>query len=149
MEIPRGNLSKINIEGFFLEESNLIAVNFSNSTLTNNTFNNCRFCSAQFINATINKNNIFHGSNFTRTKFINCRLKGLNLSHCIINGAVFKNSELQSAIFNGVDCSGVSFKDCNLRSANFVGAKNISREMILEAKNHEYIKLPEGINLQK
>jgi uncharacterized protein YjbI with pentapeptide repeats len=146
VSIPEGNLSQLKIDSLTLKNSNLIALNFSGSTLTKVDFFECNLEASQFIDTEIKDAN-FVTVNLKRSKFINAQLKGMDFRGCDIKGASFKNSHLQSSNFSGVDCSKVSFKGANLRSANFKSAINLSKDMILEASNYEYIKLPEGVDI--
>lgn len=143
VSIPEGKLTKLKIESIRIKESNLIAVDFSDSTLSKVTLKNCELEAAKFIDTTL-KSCSFIGVNLRRAKFIKSKMKGMNFQECDIKGATFKSCQLQSAIFKGLDCKGVSFKGCDLRSANFIDAKNITEEMIKEAKHYEYAKLPNG-----
>ncbi|MFT7009625.1 MAG: hypothetical protein ACJAXJ_004175 [Colwellia sp.] len=146
VSIPEGKLTKLKIKSIKLCNSNLVAVDFSNSKLNDVQFVNCNLEAAQFLDTDIKKCS-FTDVNLKRSKFINSQLKGMNFNSCDIKNVMFKNCELQSAIFNGADCKGVSFKGCNLRSANFKNAKNITEKMLKEAKDYRYITLPDEINL--
>tara|TARA_R110001583_G_scaffold66418_1_gene190922 strand:- start:1354 stop:2235 length:882 start_codon:yes stop_codon:yes gene_type:complete len=146
VSIPEGKLSKLKIKSLKLLNSNLVAVDFSNSKLNDVKLTNCNLEAAQFVDSEI-KECYFIDVNFKRSRFINSQLKGMNFNSCDIKNVTFKNCELQSAIFSGVDCEGVSFKGCNLRSANFKNAKNITEKKLKEAKDYRYIKLPDDMNL--
>ncbi|AZQ85034.1 pentapeptide repeat-containing protein [Colwellia sp. Arc7-635] len=146
VSIPEGNLSKLKIECLTLKHSNLIALNFSGSTLKKVDFSECNLEASQFID-TIIKDANFVSVNLKRSKFINAELKGIDFRGCDIKGVNFDRSRLQSSNFSGLDCSRVSFKGANLRSANFKGAINLSKEMILEASNYDHIKLPDGVEI--
>jgi uncharacterized protein YjbI with pentapeptide repeats len=146
VSIPEGKLSKLKIKSLKLFNSNLVAVDFSNSKLNDVKLTDCNLEAAQFVDSEIKECN-FINVNLKRSRFINSQLKGMNFSSCDIKNVTFKNCELQSAIFSGVDCKGISFKGCNLRSANFKTAKNITEKMLKEAKDYRYIKLPDELNL--
>lgn len=137
--MPDSKLNKLKIDKLELISSNLIAVDFSNSTLSNCSFEKCEMEASQFFEAKITKCK-FNNVNLQRAKLINSQLKSINFQTCDVRYADFKGSELQSADFRGVDCTGISFKDANLRSANFIGAKNLTKEMIKKAKDYAYIK---------
>lgn len=144
VSIPEANLSNLNIKNLMLSSSNLIATNFSKSHLYTVKLIECNLEASQFIDTIFTKVE-FQNVNLKRSKFINSKLKGMDFRTCDIRGVNFKNSSLQSSNFKGVDCSQVSFKGANLRSANFKNAINITKEMILEASNYDYIKLPNEI----
>lgn len=142
VEIPNGSLSNLKIKSLSLSKSNLVAVDFSRSSLDNVTLQKCDLQAAQFIDSKL-RHCTFENLNLERSKFIKADLKGMNFESCIIEGAIFKDSNLQSAIFKNVDCRGVSFKGCNLRSASFRGAKNLTKDMIEEAADYRFVKYPE------
>lgn len=166
VSVPDGNMMGLKIESLSLTNSNLIAVNFSESTLIKVKFQKCDLEASQFKGSKL-KHCEFQNVNLNRSKFIKAQLKGMNFETCKLENVTFRECSLESAIFKGVDCTGVSFEgsnlrsanfkgvDCtrvsfkgsNLRSANFQGASNITKEMILEASNYERITLPDGLNL--
>lgn len=146
ISIPDGDLSNLKIEYLSLTDSNLIAVNFSRSTLNEVKLKNCNAEATCFFESKLQKCN-FTSVKLNRAKFINTELNGHDFRRCEIRGATFKNCNLKSANFSGVDCSGVDFKGSNLRSANFKDALNLTKEMILSARDYKYIKLPENLNL--
>lgn len=143
VSIPNGKLTSLNVKSISLKNSNLIAVDFSNSRLHNVNFENCNLEATQFVDASVS-NCIFKNVNLKRAKFIKSEFKGFDFRRCELDNAMFRNCKLQSAIFKGVDCKGVSFKGCDLRSANFKDAKNITEEMIKKADNYKYAILPNG-----
>lgn len=139
VDIPEVNLSKLKIDKLDLINSNLIAVDFSESTLSNTIIKESNLQACKFIDTKFNKV-VLVNVDLQRSKFINSKLNGMDFSKTKIMGVDFRNSDLKSANFKGVDCSKVNFKGANLRSANFMNATNISIDQIKEAKDYSYIK---------
>ncbi|ASA54627.1 pentapeptide repeat-containing protein [Vibrio gazogenes] len=143
VSIPEGKLTKLKVKSLSLQNSNLIAVDFSNSRLNDVKLTGCNLEATQFVDTNVSSC-VFENVNLKRAKFIKSELKGFDFRYCYLVNATFKGCELQSAIFKGVDCKGVSFRGCDLRSANFKDAKNITEEMIKKADNYKYVILPNG-----
>ncbi|KMT56233.1 pentapeptide repeat-containing protein [Pseudomonas fildesensis] len=134
------NLQGMYIENLKLTDKNMIAVNFRNATLSNTTLTDCKCDAANFIKAEF-KHVTLENVNLNRSKFCGATLSGTDFSTCKIERADFSDAILRSAIFKGVDCKGVNFKDADLRSVNFKGAKNLTRKMLLTAKNTDHIQI--------
>lgn len=142
INLPEAQLYDIDIKEISLVQSNLIAANLKNTKISNCSFKQCDFEAAQFIDCKVlSKNNtIFDQCNLKRANFYKAQLKGIDFKSCQLAHAKFDQADLASADFRNVDCKGISFKNANLRCANFIGAKNLTQEMLNEAKNIKDIK---------
>jgi hypothetical protein len=143
IDLPEAQLYDIDIKEINLIKSNLIAANFKNTKISNCSFKQCNFEAAQFIDCKVISKNmvIFDQCILKRANFYKAQLKGIDFRSCQLVHARFDQADLASADFRNVDCKGISFKNANLRCANFIGAKNLTQEMLNEAKNIKDIKL--------
>ncbi|SFT22519.1 Pentapeptide repeat-containing protein [Acinetobacter bohemicus] len=142
VDLPSAQIYNIDIKEINLINSNLIAANFKNSIISNSSFKKCNLEATQFIDCKIISKNtvIFEECNLIRANFYKAQLKGIDFRSCQLTNAKFDQADLSSADFRNVDCKGMSFKNANLRSTNFMGAMNLTQEMLNEAKNIKYIK---------
>lgn len=139
-QLPEAALNNVEISDMTLRDSNLRAVNFTDTILNRVTLENCE-CDAAIFAGSRFQHVTLRNVKIRRAKFQNARLNGCDFSSCELQRADFTNADLRSAIFRGVDCQGVSFKNADLRSANFIGAKNFNPKALQDAKNAKHVKL--------
>lgn len=139
IDLPNANLSELLIEDLKLDHSNLKNARFMKTSIRRCEFIDCVGDAALFIDASI-KQTKFIRTTLRRAKFVNAKLNGCDFSTAIIISADFTRANLRSAIFKDVDCKDVCFDDADLTAANFVGAKNLTQQMLDRAKTYKNAK---------
>lgn len=115
LEIEKGEMSKLDVNGMNLSCSLIVESNVNNSILTNNDMSDCYFLSTSFDETD------FSESILSKTVFDFASLKHSILKNCTGIKASFDDADLSFADLSGSDLRRASFRRANLSHTNFSG----------------------------
>ncbi|MBD2158561.1 pentapeptide repeat-containing protein [Leptolyngbya sp. FACHB-16] len=145
IDVPKADLSNINLTGAYLYHADLSNTNLSFAVLRDTDLGKANLSGAILNYALLNSAN-FLGTNLSHAdlsngvlnsaKLIASNLKGSNLS-----GAYLVDTDFSNAVLNGANLKGAYFIRSNLQSA-----QGITQEQLAQAKLCQ-VALPDGIDL--
>jgi len=149
-ELHKRGCHEINVQDIKLQNmSNLKKLNFHSSQLAGMSFYESTLKDSIFLDCDI-RNLCLIRAKLNNVRFINCKLKNSDFSeatfstvsfeNCILEGGLFKSTNLQSCIMKGSDFKNATFDNANMRNANFIDAINIDDKKFILANNLDYIK---------
>ena len=89
----------------------------------------------------------FHKSILQTCNFTDLKLEGISFAGSTIREVYFTNTDLSKADFTDTDLLGTTFHQCNLRSADFRGAKNYFVDLKTNDLRKARFSLPEAMSL--
>ncbi|BFM19028.1 pentapeptide repeat-containing protein [Gilvimarinus japonicus] len=137
-------LNELKVKGIIAEDSRLIGLKIVAGSVVSSNFKSMRMRSSNFHESTI-KSTIFESCDLLKSKFNESICKGVDFTNSSLERADFTNSDLQSSIFNGCDVRGAKFDGANLKHVSFHNSKHLTSELLLRAKNLDYVKVSDEI----
>jgi len=137
-------LNKLKVKGIIAEGAKLIGLKIVAGSIVSSNFKSMKMRSSNFQESTI-KNTTFESCDLLKSKFNESICKGVDFSNSSLERADFTASDLQSSIFNGCDVREAKFDGANLKHVSFHNAKHLTSELLLKAKNLDYVKVSDEI----
>lgn len=137
-------LNDLNVKGVRAEGASLIALEVKGGFITNSIFKLMKMRSSDFQRSRI-KNTKFEGCDLLKSKFVRSKCKGIDFSGSCLERADFTDADLLSATFKGCNVREVIFEGANLKHATFQESIHLTAEILVKAKNLDYVKVPDTI----
>lgn len=136
-DLSGANLYGLRHDGAILSESNL------NET----KFEWCKFRKSNFVSSILIRASDYQ-SDYTQSDFSNARMDYISMSYSHFSGAIFINTNLQSAKLYNVNLSSTDFTGANTKGVDFghsilIGS-NITKDQLTVAKSLSCAVLPDG-----
>jgi fluoroquinolone resistance protein len=170
LHLSNQTISDVEFEACTFVSCTFSEVNFSNCRFVDCTFEKCTLNLIKLDNVSMDevlfKENKLSGIDFSglagiskSLEFTNSKLNYIVIADIDLEKRIFKECSiiessffkvnLQSADFSGSDIKGTRFEDCDLRKANFVGAKNYFIDTVTNKIAKARFSLPEATSLLK
>jgi uncharacterized protein YjbI with pentapeptide repeats len=137
-------LNGLKVKGINVEGTRLIGLKIVAGSIVGSTFKSMKMRSSDFQESTI-KSTTFESCELLKSKFIKSSCKGVDFSNSSLERADFTNANLQSSVFNGSDVRETKFEGANLKHASFHNSKHLTSEILIKAKNLDYVKVSDKI----
>lgn len=137
-------LNGLKVKGIIVEGTRLIGLKIIAGSIVGSKFKSMKMRSSNFQRSTI-KSTSFESCDLLKSKFDETICKGVDFSNSSLERADFTNSDLQSSIFNGCDVREAKFSGANLKHVSFHNSKYLTSEILVEAKNLDYMKVSDEI----
>lgn len=137
-------LNGLKVKGVAAEGARLIGLKIVAASIVGSNFKSMKMRSSDFQKSTI-KNTSFELCDLLKSKFNESVCKGVDFSESSLERADFTNSDLQSSIFNGCDVREAKFEGANLKHVSFHNSKHLTSEILIKAKNLDYVKVSDEI----
>lgn len=137
-------LNGLKVKGIIVEGSRLVGLKIVKGTIVGSNFKSMKMRSSNFQKSTI-KSTMFESCDLLKSKFNESTCKGVDFTNSSLERAEFTNSDLQSSIFNGCDVREAKFDEANLKHASFHNAMHLTSDLLMRAKNLDYVKVSDEI----
>lgn len=137
-------LNGLNVKNISAEGARLIALEVKDGFITGSVFKMMKMRSSDFQGSRI-KNTKFEQCDLLKSKFVRSKCKGIDFSGSCLERADFTDADLQSSIFKGCDVREVIFEGANLKHAAFQESTHLTVEILIRARNIDYVKVPDTI----
>jgi uncharacterized protein YjbI with pentapeptide repeats len=137
-------LNGLKVKGVSVEGTRLIGLKIVAGSIVGSTFKSMKMRSSDFQKSTI-KSTTFESCELLKSNFIESSCKGVDFSNSSLERADFTNANLQSSVFNGSDVRETKFEGANLKHASFHNSRHLTSEILIKAKNLDYVKVSDEI----